>query len=58
MTRRSWEQASIVLGLYHDAALIGGVPARTDCALFACLSDVYSVQDDLVSKRCTPGVVG
>jgi GNAT superfamily N-acetyltransferase len=41
ITRRSWERPSVVLGQYHDAALIGGARALTDFARFAYLSDVY-----------------
>jgi GNAT superfamily N-acetyltransferase len=41
ITRRSWERASVVLGLYHDGVMIGGARALTDFARFAYLSDVY-----------------
>jgi GNAT superfamily N-acetyltransferase len=41
ITRRSWERASVVLGMYHEGAMIGGARALTDFARFAYLSDVY-----------------
>lgn len=41
ITRRSWERAGVLLGLYEGAALIGCARAITDFSRFGYLSDVY-----------------
>jgi GNAT superfamily N-acetyltransferase len=45
ITRRSWERASVVLGLYRGDELIGCARALTDFARFAYLSDVFVVPE-------------
>jgi GNAT superfamily N-acetyltransferase len=41
ITRRSWERAGVLLGLYDGDALIGCARAITDFSRFGYLSDVY-----------------